>query len=76
MNKKFRMEFAQRLKQERISKKITQQVVADSLHINRSTYAYYEKGKTLPSLEILANISWFFHVSTDYLLGLCNTPET
>lgn len=74
MNTSFRREFAQKIKQERVSRKISQQAVAEYLHIDRSTYAYYEQGKSAPPLEMLIDIARLFHVSADYLLGLCDKP--
>lgn len=32
---------------------LTQQQVADALNINRTTYTYYETGKTEPSIDTL-----------------------
>lgn len=46
----------------------TQRQVAEYLNIERSTYTYYEIGKTKPDLEALKKLSAFFHVSIDYLL--------
>jgi transcriptional regulator with XRE-family HTH domain len=47
----------------------TQQQLAKVLNIDRSTYAYYETGKTspdIPSLIVLANV---FSISLEDLLG-------
>lgn len=47
----------------------TQQQIANVLNIDRSTYSYYETGKTspdIPSLIVLANV---FSVSIEELLG-------
>lgn len=41
---------------------LTQQQVADALNINRSTYTYYEKGKTEPSIYTLQKIMLLFDV--------------
>ena len=35
----------------------------------------YEKGERYPSYEVLLRIAAVFHVSTDYLLGLDDTPK-
>ncbi len=53
---------------------LTQEEASTALHICRSTYAYYETGKTEPPLEILRDIAIFYGVSADYLLGL-KSPE-
>lgn len=47
----------------------TQQQIANALNIDRSTYSYYETGKTspdIPSLLVLANV---FSISVEELLG-------
>jgi len=46
---------------------LTQQQVADALNINRSTYTYYEKGKTEPSINTLQKIMLLFDVSFNKL---------
>lgn len=50
---------AKTLRKLRVNAGFTQQNMADVLNINRSTYTYYETGKTTPdiqSLKILANV--------------------
>lgn len=48
----------------------TQQNVADLLSIERSTYTYYETGKTMPDIRTLMMIAKIFGVSyTDLLEG-------
>ncbi|MDQ5983478.1 MAG: hypothetical protein RUMPE_00502 [Eubacteriales bacterium SKADARSKE-1] len=41
----------------------TQQQVADALSIDRSTYAYYETGKTNPDINTIIKLSKIFNVS-------------
>ena len=48
---------------------LTQQHVADFLHIDRSTYAYYESGRTKINIDILLRLSRFFKVSLGSLVG-------
>ncbi|MBR1779062.1 MAG: helix-turn-helix domain-containing protein [Clostridia bacterium] len=46
----------------------TQWQVADALNIDRSTYAYYETGKTVPNINTIIKLSKIFNVSyTDIL---------
>lgn len=47
---------------------LTQKQVADALHIERTTYTYYEIGKTLPNLITLKHLAKLFHVSVDDLM--------
>ncbi|MCI8554738.1 MAG: helix-turn-helix transcriptional regulator [Clostridiales bacterium] len=66
--------FCHRLRALRGYHNLTQRQVAQSLSIDRSTYAYYETGKTHPDFETLTRIARMFGVSTDYLLGLDESP--
>ena len=49
---------------------VTQREIADALCIDRSTYAYYELGRTEPSLLMLVRLAKLYDVTTDYLLGI------
>ena len=49
---------------------VKQQEIADALCIDRSTYAYYELGRTEPSLLMLVRLAKLYDVTTDYLLGI------
>ncbi len=62
-----------RLRELRISLQLTQQEIADKLHISRVRYNQYETGKRQPDNEMLKIISNFYKVSVDYLIG--NDPE-
>lgn len=46
----------------------TQQQVAEFLNIDRSTYAYYESGKTTPDLKTIENLSEIFKIPISELL--------
>lgn len=61
--------FASRLRLLRKVCGMTQRQVAQSLSLDRSTYAYYEIDKTKPDYETLLRIAQIFNVSLDYLLG-------
>ena len=54
---------------------LTQQNIADELHINRRTYAAYENGINSMTPETLIKIASFYSVSVDYLLELTNITE-
>lgn len=47
---------------------LTQLQVADALHLDRSTYAYYERGTTEPDLKGLRKLSVVFNVDPTLLL--------
>ena len=47
---------------------LTQQQVADALHLDRSTYAYYERGTTEPELKTVKKLAAIFNVDPTLLL--------
>lgn len=53
----------QRLKLFRTSSGLTQQQVADVLGLDRSTYAYYESGKTTPDIKSVNKLLKIFNIS-------------
>ncbi|QDK70154.1 helix-turn-helix domain-containing protein [Lactococcus protaetiae] len=61
--------FAERLKQLRKSKALTQKEVAEQLGMTQQNYQKWESGKSSPSGETLDKLADYFQVSTDYLLG-------
>ncbi len=56
------------LKYYRHSAGLTQQQVADNLKIERSTYTYYETGKTKPDINTLVKIAKVFNIDYTCLL--------
>ena len=68
------MNFSEKLKKLRKSKKITQEELAKIINVERSSIGKYESSTTIPSNETLIKIANYFNVSTDYLLG--NEKET
>lgn len=58
-----------RLKQLREERGYSQQQLADSLHLSRSTIEMYEHGKRDPNTETKEAIADFFNVNMDYLFG-------
>ena len=63
------MNFGDSLKRLRRERGLTQQQVADMLHIHKQAYQRYESEKVIPSIEFLVRIADIFEVSADYLLG-------
>lgn len=59
-----------RLKELRLERGLTQKELSLALGLNAVTYLHYEKGQREPPLSFLVDISKFFDVSVDYLLGL------
>ena len=57
------------LKELRQEKGDTQSDVASALNISQKAYSYYERGEREPSIDMLIQISNYFNVTVDYLLG-------
>lgn len=59
---------------------MTQEEASKLFEVNRSTYAYYETGKSHPKYPLLCKMAHAYEVSTDYLLGMksaaSNTADT
>ncbi len=71
--------FPTRLRCLRLARGMTQQMVAESLNIHRTTYTKYETGKASPDQESLLTLARLFRVSVGYLLGqedsICHTES-
>lgn len=70
MSREMEIKLGERLKYLREEMHLTQRQLAEKLNLNAVTYLHYEKGQREPPLAVLADISAFFGVSTDYLLGI------
>ena len=64
--------FCERIKQLRNTYRLSQKDLADCLYVSKQTVSNWENDNIAPSIEMLIKIAGFFHVSTDYLLGLDN----
>ncbi len=62
------MNFGEKLKYLRKSKKLTQTQLGNYLGVAKSVISYYENGDRYPSYDVLVKIAHTFHVTTDYLL--------
>ena len=60
---------AYQMKQLRHQKGLTQQQLADYLHVSKGTVGMWETGRREPNTEILSELADFYGVSVDYLLG-------
>ena len=59
----------------RNEKGLTQQQVADYLKIDRSTYAYYESGRSKVNIGVIVKLAHFYQVRYATLLGPEPVPE-
>ena len=67
------MEFADRLKELRISKGLSQKELAKLMGVSSSTISMYEQDQREPSFEIEERIADYFNVDLDYLRGGSNS---
>ena len=62
---------AYRLSNLRKDHDLSQKQLADQLHVTHSQISRIESGETKnPNISIVIDVARFFHVSTDYLLGI------
>ena len=64
------LKIAENLRMLRTYHSICQKEIAKLLHLERSAYAYYETGRTHPSLPSLMKLALLYNVTTDFLLGM------
>lgn len=67
--------YYKRIRELREDNDLTQQDLADYLHMKQPQYFRYEKGtRDIPS-DVLIALAKFYKVSTDYILGLKDTKD-
>lgn len=64
-----------RLKEIRTDKDISQQQIAEYLKITQQQYSLYESGQRDLPIKLLVELSKYYQLSTDYILGLSNTER-
>jgi transcriptional regulator with XRE-family HTH domain len=70
MNSLEKSHISYRIKMLRYEKRISQAKLADIIGLSKSVTSAYEKqGKTLPKLDTIIKIAYYFNVSVDYLVG-------
>ena len=62
--------FGVKLKELRLQSGMTQKQLAQKLRVTTSVISYYERQERYPSPDVLIRLSYIFHTSTDYLLGI------
>ena len=68
------MRYNERIRAIREDNSLTQQKIADLLHIGQRTYADYESGKTRIPVDSLLILARFYNVPMDYITGASNIP--
>lgn len=67
--------FAQRLKQLREEKGLSQQALGEIIGVSKIAVYTYEKGKNYPEVRKFLALAEFFGVSLDYLAGWSDERE-
>lgn len=62
------MLFGERLQQSRNNLNLTQQDIANEMHVSRQTISSWERGNSYPDINSLVNLSDYYQVSLDVLL--------
>ncbi len=65
----------QRIRDLREDNDLTQKQVAEMLSCSQQVYSNYELGQRDIPTDILIQLSRFYNVSTDYILGISNNPK-
>ena len=63
------MKYNERIRDIREDHSLSQQKVADLLHVGQRTYADYESGKTRIPIDNIMILARFYNVSMDYITG-------
>lgn len=64
------------LRRVRLEHNFKQKEIAEAIGIDRSTYSFYETGRTKPTLENLCTLAKIYNVTIGYLIGKeANNPE-
>lgn len=66
------MRYTERIRNLREDNSLTQQNIANLLHIGQRTYADYESGKTRIPIDSLLILAKYYDVSVDYISGVSN----
>ncbi len=67
----YNVNVGENLRKIRVAHKLTQNEVAESLGLERSTYTCYEIGKTEPSIKSLLKMAKMYNVSVSQLVNDC-----
>ena len=66
----YECKIAEKLVELRTSKGVTQEEVAQSLSVSNKTISKWENGASMPDIPMLVELSKFYDITTDALLGL------
>lgn len=64
-----------KIKQLRTEKGLSQAKLAERLNVHQTAVSQWEKGRTMPDIEIAQRMAELFNVTLDYLLGRDTSPS-
>jgi len=64
------MKFAERLKELREEKQLSQAQLAAATGLSHTAIVYWENGRRVPNANAVVILAVYFGVTTDYLLGV------
>ncbi len=67
--------FAERLKELRESKNLTQSELASVINVTQGAIGFWERGKREPDYKTLCKLARFFNVSVEYLIGEADSDK-
>lgn len=68
--------FAAILRELRKSRDLSQGDLAKALSVHQTAVSQWETGRTMPDIDTITQVAKYFHISTDYLLGRNDDPNT
>lgn len=66
------MKYNDRIREIREDNGLTQQIIANLLHVGQRTYSDYESGKTRIPIDSILILAKYYNVSMDYITGASN----
>ena len=66
------MNCGDRLRETRKERQLSQQQIANVLHVSQRVYSNYENGEVRVSVETLGALAKYYNLSLDYLSGVSN----
>ena len=65
----------ERIRDLREDNNLTQKKIAEMLNCSQQVYSNYELGQRDIPTDVLIALAKFYHVTTDYILGLSEKPK-
>lgn len=69
------MKYYERIREIREDNSLTQQQIAEILHVGQRTYSDYETGKTRIPVDSLLRLAKYYDLSMDYISGASDTKN-